>query len=88
MGLIERLFKRPTCYNSYPANDYLNSALRWMLRDFDKNEEAIREIYRAILAANGYFTECVERQLEEHDIDVPFENTYRYMVMKGVNKWN
>ena len=83
MLLFDSIFKRPMKCNSYPANDYLNSVLRWMLRDFDRNEFAIREIYRAVLAGHGYFTESNERQLESHNIDVPYENTYRYMVMKG-----
>lgn len=58
-------------YKTYPANDFINNALRILLKDFKTNETAIKELYYAVCAAGGYFYEYNAIELYKHGLDIP-----------------
>ena len=52
-------------FGQYPCCDFLNRALRYLLKEENPNEKAINEICWAIFRADGYFFEDVEALLKE-----------------------
>lgn len=48
---------------AYPECEHLNNALRYLLKDAEKNKAAICEIYFAIVKTKGYFHEDVKKEL-------------------------
>lgn len=51
---------------AYPECDHLNVALRFLLREPEKNKTAIEEIYCALMKTNGYFYNDVKKSLLEN----------------------
>lgn len=59
--------KRDSIFGRYPANDYLNDAIRFLIRDGEGDRElAIGEIVGAITAAGGYLCDDVLQMLHEN----------------------
>ena len=57
--------KKNNLFGKYPCNDYLNNALRFLLRNNDGDRElAIEEIVYAIRKADGYLYDDVKATLE------------------------
>lgn len=65
MLIFNRKSKR---FGRYPACDFLNSALRLLLKHPQENRAAIEEICRAISKANGYFYDYVHQKLADEKI--------------------
>lgn len=59
MFKIKRIFEYPEC-------DHLNIALRFLLKDPERNRVAIEEIYFALKRTNGYFYDDVKESLYEN----------------------
>lgn len=54
---------------NYPEIDYLNNAIRFLLKDITENNIlAIQEICYAITKTKGYFHEDIKNKLIEYNI--------------------
>ena len=51
---------------AYPECEHLNIALRVLLKDPERNNLAIKEIYFALVKTNGYFYDDVAASLYEN----------------------
>lgn len=69
VGLIKKIVKVRRMnkkYGKYPCNDYLNNAIRFLLRNKEGDRElAIEEIVYAIHKADGRIYDDLARQLKE-----------------------
>lgn len=63
--IIKRNKKR---LSTYPSMDYLNNALRYLLKNPAANEDAIKEICCAITKCEGYFHDDVAEDIIKNDI--------------------
>lgn len=58
--------KKNNIFGKYPCNDYLNNALRFLLRNGEGDRElAIEEIVYAIRKADGYLCDDVKEKILE-----------------------
>lgn len=58
------LKKKIDRFKEYPCNDYLNNALRFLLRNADGDREnAIEEIVHAVIKADGYLFDDVAEKI-------------------------
>jgi hypothetical protein len=56
--------KKNNMFGKYPCNDYLNNALRFLLRNGEGDRElAIEEIVYAIRKADGYLCDDVKQKI-------------------------
>ena len=55
--------KKNALFGRYPACDFCNNALRFLLEG--KTDVAFEEIVHAISSADGYFHEDIEKQIKE-----------------------
>lgn len=56
--------KKPCLFGKYPCNDYLNNALRFLLRNgVGDRELAMEEIINAIHKADGYLCDDVAEKI-------------------------
>lgn len=62
---LDRL-EQNNMFGKYPCNDYLNNALRFLLRNSEGDRElAIEEIVYAIRKADGYLCDDVKEKINE-----------------------
>ena len=62
---LDRL-EQNNMFGKYPCNDYLNNALRFLLRNGEGDRElAIEEIVYAIRKADGYLCDDIKEKINE-----------------------